>query len=414
MKRITSTLVFLISLFFFQNGFSQDINISDEIKKVLTNSELSNYNKGIKSIEKADLLAPVSTGKHQLAEKARKEAKKKKRRKRRKALKKAKKYDKEALKSYLPAAKLYRKGGKYIYSALLKTLAVLAHKAEPEQKDILLDFKNDYVSFYKMSEQKWKLALKEKSTLKKYKLLIESNQILRQAYEHQSLALTDYYGWLKPKEAPVVDAVEEQDTTLNPDNSASSNETFEIYKKDSVIKTNDAILFKIQIAASYKPLPVSSLKRIYSGDVVFNNEKSGQWYRYLINEYPTYAQAVAAKRRMGINGSFVVAYRDGIRIKNIQEVAKPLDDYPASSQMGNTNSGIEYRLQIGTSTLPTSPKDIAKLNSTSEPVKTYKSRVLYKYTIGSFSSEQEAIEYKQSNNLYKYIIVRYKDGKEFR
>jgi len=414
------TLIVIASVFLFVGGVysqNQDVNISEEIEKVLAKSELEKYEKGKKQISKADLLTVVPTAKHEAAEKSRAKAEGKKRRKKKKELKIAKKYDKEAAKSYLPASNLYLKGGKYVYSALLKTLVALEPKATDGQKEVLKEFKTDYETFYKESGKLRKTALKQKDYAKKYMQLTEADRLLSQAYEHQAMALTEYYGWLRAKP----DTEEVVVTTEVDDNE------FAIYEEDTVTATEPVIpvksagvagvVFKIQVAASAKPLSVNELKRIYPGDVMFNNEKSGPWYRYLINEYNTYAEAITDKRKMNIKGSFVVAYRSGERIKNIKEVAEPIGQYGnESSSMGSnstsSNSGIEYRLQIGTSALPTSDRDIAKLNSTAEPVKVYKSVTYYKYTICSFATEKEALEYKKANSLGKYIIVKYSGGKE--
>ena len=76
--------------------------------------------------------------------------------------------------------------------------------------------------------------------------------------------------------------------------------------------------------------------------------------------------------------------------------------------------GKEYRIQIGTSILPAVKSQTDRLNSTDLKVKTYKSNVYYKYTIGSFKSFQEAKNFKNAYGLSKTYITEYKNEKEVR
>ena len=72
----------------------------------------------------------------------------------------------------------------------------------------------------------------------------------------------------------------------------------------------------------------------------------------------------------------------------------------------------EFRIQIGASILPANQSQLKRLNSTDKPVSTYKSRVYYKYTVGSFSDFQEAKNFKNAYGLTNVYIVEYKNGKE--
>jgi len=81
----------------------------------------------------------------------------------------------------------------------------------------------------------------------------------------------------------------------------------------------------------------------------------------------------------------------------------------------NTNvdvKGTEYRIQIGTSIIPANEIQINRLNNTDLPVKTFKSVLYYKYTIGGFKSFHEAKNFKNAYGLNNTYIVKYLDGKE--
>lgn len=90
------------------------------------------------------------------------------------------------------------------------------------------------------------------------------------------------------------------------------------------------------------------------------------------------------------------------------------NNYNNSVDNVNSSFGTEYRIQIGVSILSASKSQIERLNKTSLDVKTYKSKVYYKYTIGNFVSYDEAKQFKNSNGLTKNYITEYKDGKEIK
>ncbi len=88
------------------------------------------------------------------------------------------------------------------------------------------------------------------------------------------------------------------------------------------------------------------------------------------------------------------------------------DKIENSDNESKASVGHEYRIQIGTSILPAVKSQIDRINPTDLQVKTYKSQVYYKYTIGSFASFQEAKNYKNAFGLSKTYISEYKNGRE--
>ncbi len=97
------------------------------------------------------------------------------------------------------------------------------------------------------------------------------------------------------------------------------------------------------------------------------------------------------------------------------------DNSAVSSNYNNnnqTNASVsnspehDFRIQIGTSILPANEMQLKRLNKTDKPVSTYKSRIYYKYTVGSFSEFQEAKNFKNAYGLSNVYIVEYKKGKE--
>lgn len=87
--------------------------------------------------------------------------------------------------------------------------------------------------------------------------------------------------------------------------------------------TADRIIYKVQIAADATPLSITRLRQICPTDDIINNEQQNGIYRYTIGYYTSYddakKQAVALRGR-GVDGAFVVAYKNGVRIKEIRDV----------------------------------------------------------------------------------------------
>lgn len=175
----------------------------------------------------------------------------------------------------------------------------------------------------------------------------------------------------------------------------------------------------MQIAASKVPLSIKKLRAIYPSTEIINNEKDGEWYKYSVGSYKSYEEAYQAKKRMGVKGAFIVAYKDGKKVQDITTVCNPAD-HPAIHVHSNSKRktystvGLEYRIQIAVSEKKLTGAELSKFNKTSLPIKEFKAIKWYKYTIGSFKTEKEADNYRKSKgyNNSNSVIVKYKNQKE--
>jgi hypothetical protein len=112
------------------------------------------------------------------------------------------------------------------------------------------------------------------------------------------------------------------------------------------------------------------------------------------------------------NSNVVSNYSNNSDVENNYSDNTYSDNTRSNNISENSIDGTEFRIQIGVSILPASKSQIDKLNSTDLEVKTYKSEVYYKYTIGQFASYKEAKSYKNAYGLAKTYITEYKNGKE--
>lgn len=82
-------------------------------------------------------------------------------------------------------------------------------------------------------------------------------------------------------------------------------------------KTNkEGVVFKVQIAATSKSVALT--RKNFSGLSNITQEKSGTLYRYFYGETNSYSQAKKLKKKAikkGYEHAFLVAYKDGVKIK---------------------------------------------------------------------------------------------------
>ena len=100
-----------------------------------------------------------------------------------------------------------------------------------------------------------------------------------------------------------------------------------IYKKvlvhDTIVvkEKSPDIVYRVQIAASKKPIPLAQLQKIYSsGGTIYTSIEDG-WYKYSVGMFDNYHDAKKFKINIGVKDAFVVAYKNNHRI-NITEAMK--------------------------------------------------------------------------------------------
>ncbi|MBI9065902.1 MAG: hypothetical protein JEZ09_01340 [Salinivirgaceae bacterium] len=79
------------------------------------------------------------------------------------------------------------------------------------------------------------------------------------------------------------------------------------------LSSNKTIIV-IQIAADKVPLDNNTLKEIYSGKVPINYLYEDGWHKYSFGNFKRFWPANFARRKCGVPGAFIVAYRNGEKI----------------------------------------------------------------------------------------------------
>jgi hypothetical protein len=190
------------------------------------------------------------------------------------------------------------------------------------------------------------------------------------------------------------------------------------YSSANVV-TTPGVTYKVQIASSENPLPENKIRNIFPGQNNVSLEKSQNKYKYVFGNFNSYPEAANARDVSGVNGAFIIVYRNGQRVISKTEQKQLIPQIYQKPQTFNSSNSVqtgdvEFRIQIGVSRIPATKAQIALLNPTNLEVKTYKSANFYKFTIGSFATYDEALNYRNANGLSTSFVVKYKNGKEIR
>jgi hypothetical protein len=418
--------IVLISIVIFNDPvFGQKINPKDEIKKTLSAEDLTVIQESDDNFLSAENFAKLAFEDFEKARDLRQKSETVSKKEAKKLLKQAEKLEKNCYSNYEKASVLYEKSYKAAYNVYKRNLSLLVENCELEKKRNIVDYQKDAVDFYKKSVSDRNKASRSKSASEKYSLLRSADGTAKTAVETEIKAIDDYYEWsstaLDLEKKATEDSVKiAQNSAKDTLNLSSINENeFDIYKPDTLKKITNVesekpnnVIFKVQFAASNNELSTPKLRQILPGNTVINNEKDGDWYKYTFGNFKTYEEAWNAKKNMNISGSFVVAYKDGKRSDVRQTVSAEeftkMSGNIASGEKSNAGTGrYEYRIQIGMSRLPADDVQLKKINPTTDPVKISHSGGWYKYTVGSFTSEQEAENFKKNHGLSKSKIVHF-------
>lgn len=300
MKKILFSIILLLGCYVSK---AQQINQTEEIKKQLNDQQLSEITEAEAARAKADALLEaankqmdkVNAQKAKAASASKSEAKK--------IQKSLKTEEPAAVAKKITALTQSNKVNSNIYKIYQENLDELEMSAKPEKQKSL----KEILALAKKDFDDAELTIKKLPTGKK----VDQNVILKNrenadikyndAIAQQVQAYACVLGWYdikeeeKKVEQPVVQIVQQPENT-------------------------DRIIYKVQIAASETPLSMSALNEIYKTNDIINNDLEENLYRYSIGYFSTYEEAAALRDKIGVRGAFIVAYKNGKRVTDINEV----------------------------------------------------------------------------------------------
>lgn len=261
-------------------------------------------------------------------------------------------------------AKIYSENYRTLFLMYEDKLKLISKDVEGDKAEYVTYLNNEAKNSFRKSISERLEALKEDKEKLAFELLNSAHKNEQDAIDFQSRAFGVINGWIK--------------------------EDFKIdhpsYKCDEVFDNSTTDNFKVK---DFTETELSKPDNYTFNKAVVNTE----------NEENVNVEN-------SLNNNSEIENSDNTNIEN---------SYSDNTNNENSNystTGTEYRIQIGVSILPATESQIKRLNSTDLEVKTYKSKVYYKYTIGQFASYQEAKSYKNAYGLAKTYITEYKNGKE--
>lgn len=340
MRKIIFIMTIAASLLFVASANAQELDeaMLDQISEQLSASDASEMNQALQQIERAKAQLGQAASKQAQADKLRAEAKSASKGEAKKKNKEAAALEQPIYTQQVNAYNVYEKGYATLYgifAANIKELASIG--ASDIQGDI-----SDLTTFAADTWTKADKALKAAPTGKKVdqkalaKVKQDANANQLRAIRYQIEAYKLLLAFNEKPDTPSVEVVSNNDgsnaneadesdglaETSQPSDNADTmdDEGFSFVQGNN---TTDRIIYKVQIAADAIPLSIAKLRQICPTDDIINNEVQNGIYRYTVGYYTTYEEAkktAITLRGKGVDGAFVVAYKNGDRIKEIRDV----------------------------------------------------------------------------------------------
>lgn len=300
-KLIFTAILFAISLVTVN---AQEIEPIEAIKEQLSDIEVSQLSDAEAQKSKADKIMEGCATKQAAADKLKTQAASQKKGKAKKLLKQAEDIETPLIAQKINAYNLYEKYLSTTYGIYAANLKELLSSANDEKRQAANVSIKEATNNWTKADQKLKTVPTGKKADQKQILKTKEqvNQSQNDAIAMQIQAYGTLLGWYDKKEP--VKAVQEED----------------IFVEEKPVK-KDKITFKIQIAAERQPLTLEQLDKIYPTKEIINNELSNGVYRYTFGYYSSYEEAheVLLEVRKTVKDAFITAYRNGVRIEDINE-----------------------------------------------------------------------------------------------
>ena len=308
MKKILATAI--LSLAVFTVMAQQNINPTEEIKKQLSGDELTQYESALSLKASGDNLMQSATTKQNQSDQLKAQAAKLKKGKAKKLNKQADAIDEAVATQRNSAYAQYVKAYRQFYSVYTQNLENLIETAPAAKRTYAETHISEAYIFYSNAEAKLKQVPtgKKVTPLQIMKVREAADKMYNDAMDNFVQAYADILGWYDKKEESRPQPVVQQQPQ----------------------KPADQIIYKVQIAADNKELTIKQLRKIYPSTEGLNNELEDGVYKYSVGFFKTYKEADEARKQIiskGVStGVFVVAYKNGKRVKDISEVYNPDED----------------------------------------------------------------------------------------
>jgi hypothetical protein len=254
---------------------------------------------------------------------------------------------------------------------------------------------------------------KEKEELAKQELKQQENDQQTPEIEEESQ---------KPEAKPV-DHIANQENEEQSKNEESLDLQKTIEKKERKVQLGkpsfENVLFYVQVAASQKPIDKTAIaKRLGYPEKSVSVLRYKGWYKYVVGGYKQYWEAKNQKNILISNNivddAFVVATKNNAYITVNNLLSENSDHYNNYSLKKHRSQGLVYSIQIlATKSSDLEASGIKAIFNLEEEVFVERSNGLNRYTVGSVTSVEEAVEILRKvvdAGISDAFMVAYKNG----
>ncbi len=348
MKRTLAVFIFLFLAFGVMSQ-EEPYSLITEIKKQLSAQQQQQVIEAEKYINTGDNYMSQANSYQNKANEYRTQARTLKGKKKRKTLKQADELEAQATDLYIKSYTYYWNGNTKLYKIYKQNLNDLASKLSDKDKQQMLSLVQQADNSYNKGKSYMIKGKNAKDNKQKRDLYKQGVQLAKEAVELQEQAYSLYFDKTRPKPKPkpapkpatnvaqntkpakqettkpvqTKPATQTQVQTQTNQNRTISQPATKPPVTQPYTRQQSNVYFRVQVAASKVPLSAAKLQQIYPGKVYYEFDKYDRMYKYLtIEKFTTYEQAKRFKESIGVPGAFVVAYKNGQRVRDIKTVVK--------------------------------------------------------------------------------------------
>ncbi|OFX88019.1 MAG: hypothetical protein A2W99_11315 [Bacteroidetes bacterium GWF2_33_16] len=324
----------------------------------------------------------------------------------------------------LSASSIRKAWDEYLYSELkypkedqADNTEILINKSQPESNDYsaeIIDNKTDNLKNGISPEIIYKIQIaSDKKPLPQHTLqkIYSGNKTVKMVNEDgwNKLTIGDFKSYSEAEQFRA--SLKVDDAFIVTFKDGEKEELAEVTKeKKAIVKQGPSTIsagleFKVQIAAAKVKLSENDLVNIYKGDEHVDVREEEGWFKYSVGKFNTYEQATALNKLVNVSGSFVVAYKDGIKI--------PLS-IARSGKFSETTSSenIVFKVQIAADRSKLTSENLHNIYSGFEKISNFQEDGWYKYAIGEYNNFADANELRKNCSVNGAFVIAFKGDKK--
>ena len=197
----------------------------------------------------------------------------------------------------------------------------------------------------------------------------------------------------------------------------TSNEDSESEIQSTYTSSIKGLIYRVQIAASHNQLGLSKINKIYSGTRTIKTFQEEGWYKYYIADAKTLKEAIVIKKESNVPDAFVMAYKDGKKIKyylkyaNAEKGSVPPDNFIDLKSLSYNN--LVVVVQVAADQEPLNKDRLSELYQGGKPLNYIYEDGWHKYSFGNYDRFWPANFARRECGTEGAFVVAYKNGEKY-